>query len=335
MYEQFKNDVLLQLVKDQNFSQEQIKLLLCHLDVVKNDYEITKKELAITVYNQELPKLVKMFLVCKKIEGFSDGTLYNYNKHLTNFFFMVQKAPEQITANDIRVYLFNYQQTRGISNRSLDKVRSCLASFYSWMTVEGYIEKNPMLAVNKIKYEKTPKKPCSQIDLEYLRMACKTPKQKAILEVLYSTGCRVGELVILKKDDIDWHEKTVHLFGKGKKHRTSFINAKAEVALKEYLDSREDDNEWLFVSDRYPYDQMHVSGIQKIVREMANRAGDNVNKKVSPHVLRHTFCTTAIEHGASITSVQKMAGHSNLNTTNQYIHVSLDSTKADHLKAII
>ena len=335
MYEQFKNNVLMQLIKDPNFSQEQIQSLLSHLDVVMHDYEITRKETAITIYNQELPPLVKMFLVCKKIEGFSDGTLYNYTKHLTNFFFTIQKAPEQVAANDVRVYLFNYQQERGISNRSLDKVRSCLASFYSWMHVEGYVEKNPMLAVNKIKYEKKPRKPCTQTDLEYLRMACKTPKQKAILEVLYSTGCRVGELVILKKSDIDWQEKTVHLFGKGQKHRVSFLNAKAEVALKEYLKSRNDDNEYLFVSDRKPYNQMHVSGIQKIVRQMAERAGDKVNKNVTPHVMRHTFCTTAIEHGASLTSVQKMAGHSNLNTTNQYIHVSTTSVHADHLKAII
>lgn len=335
MYEQFKNDMLAQMVKDAKFTPEQIEPILKYLDVVMNNYEISKKELGITVYNQELPNLVKMFLVCKKIEGFSDGTLYNYTRHLSNFFLMVQKQPEQVVANDIRVYLYNYQQARGITNRSLDKVRSCLASFFNWATNEGYVEKNPMASVNKIKYEKTPKQPCSQIDLEYLRMACKTPKQKAILEVLYSTGCRVGELVILKKEDIDWREKTVHLFGKGQKHRTSFINAKAEVALKEYLDSREDDNEWLFVSDRKPHNQMHVSGIQKIIREMANRAGDKINKKITPHVLRHTFCTTAIEHGANIASVQKMAGHSNLNTTSQYIHISLDSAKADHSKSVI
>ena len=323
------------LVSKTDFTSDEVESIMKYFDIVANDYEITRKETAITVYNQDLPPLVKMFLVCKKIEGFSNGTLYNYTKHLTNFFFTIQKVPDQITANDIRVYLFNYQQERGITNRSLDKVRSCLASFYSWMHIEGYIEKNPMLAVNKIKYEKKPKKPCTQMDLEYLRMACKTPKQKAILEVLYSTGCRVGELVILKKSDIDWQEKTVHLFGKNQKHRTSFLNAKAEVALKEYLNSRKDDNEWLFVSDRKPYNQMHVSGIQKIIRKIAEGAGDKINKKVSPHTMRHTFCTTAIEHGASLVSVQKMAGHSSPNVTMTYIHASLDSAKTDHLKTII
>lgn len=210
-----------------------------------------------------------------------------------------------------------------------------MASFYSWMHIEGYIEKNPMLAVNKIKYEKKPRKPCTQTDLEYLRMACKTPKQKAILEVLYSTGCRVGELVILKKSDIDWQEKTVHLFGKGKKHRVSFLNAKAEVALKEYLNSRKDDNEYLFVSDRKPYNEMHKSGIQKIMREMAERAGDNINKKVSPHVLRHTTATKLYESGVDLSSIQTILGHQNINTTTIYTHNSLDHVKMEHRKAVI
>lgn len=335
MYEQLKNDLLIILTNESKFSTEEIKSIIVCLDMVMNDYDVKKKEMSITVYNQELPPVVKMFIVCKSIEGFSEGTLYNYTKHLTNFFLTVQKSPEQITANDIRVYLYKYQQERGISNRSLEKVRSCISSFYSWMYIEGYIAKNPMLAVNKIKYEKKSKKPCSQTDLEYLRMACETLKQKAILEVLYSTGCRVGELVILKKEDIDWQEKTVHLFGKGKKHRVSFLNAKAEVALKEYLNSRKDNNEWVFVSDRKPYNQMHVSGIQKIIRDMAKRAGKNINKKVTPHVIRHTTATRMLENKANLSSIQAVLGHSNINTTMIYAHNTLENVKLEHNKAIV
>lgn len=335
MYEQFKNDLLMQLISQSNFSTEEIETLLKHLDVIAYDYDIHKKETGIVLYNHELPQVVKTFLVCKSIEGFSEGTLYNYTRHLNNFFLGIQKAPEQITSNDVRVYLYKYQQEREISNRSLDKVRSCLASFYSWMHIEGYIEKNPMLAVNKIKYERKSRKPCSQTDLEYLRMACKTPKQRAILEVLYSTGCRVGELVILKKGDIDWQEKTVHLFGKGKKHRISFLNAKAEVALKEYLNSREDDKEWLFVSDRKPHEQMHASGIQKILREMAERAGDKIDKKVTPHVIRHTTATRMLENKADLASIQAVLGHSNINTTMIYAHNTLENVQIEHRKAVV
>ena len=252
MYEQMKNDFMTQLSTRFNFTAPEVQNILDCLDYSAFNYEVHKKETSIIPYNQELPSLCKTFVICKKIEGFSEGTLYNHTRFLTKFFYTVQKAPEQVTANDIRVYLYMYQQERGISNRSLDKVRASISSFYNWMESEGYIEKNPCRAIKKIKYDKKPKVACSQMDLEYLRRACRTLKQKAILEVLYSTGCRVGELVVLKKSDVDWNKKTVHLFGKGKKHRTSFLNAKAEVALKEYLESRVDDNEWLFVSDRKP-----------------------------------------------------------------------------------
>ena len=334
MYEQFKNEMLVELAK-RGIDNEQIMEAIECLDVVAYGYEIRKKETSIVPFNTELPELVKTFLVCKSVEGYSKGTLYNYGKILRNFFLRLQKTPEMVMANDIRVYLYTYQEERGISNRSLDKIRGCLSSFYKWMHVEGYIEKDPTMSIGKIKYDKKPRKPCTQMDLEYLRMACKTPKERAVLEVLYSTGCRVGELVILKKDDIDWKEKTVHLFGKGKKHRTGFLNAKAEVALKEYLNSRQDDKEWLFVSDRKPHDQMHTSGIQKNIRTIYSRAGANINKKVTPHVLRHTTATRMLENNADLTSIQAVLGHSNINTTMIYAHNTMESVKLDHRKAVV
>ena len=335
MYEQLKNEFAMQLIDRCNLKGEDLQPILDCLDCAAFNYDVKKKETQIVPYNQELPYLAKTFIVCKSVEGYSEGTLYNYTRFLTKFFFAVQKAPEMVTPNDIRVYLYMYQKERGISNRSLDKVRASISAFYKWMLVEGYIDKDPTIAIKKIKYEKKPKTPCTQIDLEYLRRACETKKQKAILEVLYSTGCRVGELVVLKKEDIDWNKKTVHLFGKGKKHRTSFLNAKAEVALKEYLESREDDNEWLFVSDRKPHDQMHVCGIQKIMRGISERAESNVAKKVTPHILRHTMATRMVENNSDLVSVQKILGHNNINTTMNYVHSTLESARAEHLKAIV
>lgn len=334
MYEQFKNEMLVELAK-KGIANEQIMEVIECLDIVSYGYDVRKKETSIVPFNTELPELVKTFLVCKSVEGYSKGTLCNYGRNLQNFFLRLQKTPEKVTANDIRVYLYTYQEERGISNCSLDKIRGCLSSFYKWMHVEGYIDKDPTMAIGKIKYEKKPRKPCTQTDLEYLRMACRTAKERAVLEVLYSTGCRVGELVILKKDDIDWQEKTVHIFGKGKKHRTGFLNAKAEVALKEYLDGRKDGNDWLFVSDKRPHGQMHSAGIQKIIREIAARAGDRVNKKVTPHVLRHTTATRMLENKADLTSIQAVLGHSNINTTMIYAHNTLESVKIDHRKAVV
>lgn len=335
MYEQMKNELMTQLMNNTFFNANEMQLILSHLDCVMLNYDIKKKETQIIPYNYELPSLAKTFIVCKSVEGYAEGTLYNYTKTLTNFFLAIQKAPEQVTANDIRVYLYMYQKERGISNRSLDKVRGTLSAFYKWVYSEGYIDKNPCIAITKIKYEKKPKTPCTQMDLEYLRRACKTLKQKAILEVLYSTGCRVGELVVLKKEDINWYDKSVHLFGKGKKHRTSFLNAKAEVALREYLDSRKDGKEWLFVSDRSPHEQMHVCGIQKIMREISNRANSYTNKNVTPHILRHTCATRLVESNSNLISVQKILGHSNINTTMTYVHTTLDDVKAEHVRAIV
>lgn len=335
MYNKFKNDFLLELKNKTTLSTEELSQILLCFDMASYNYEITEKQTQLVLYNQELPQIAKTFIACKSIEGFSKGTLYNYKTVLTNLFFTLKKSPETVTTNDIRIYLYKYQQERGISNRSLDKVRNTISAFYKWMTSEGYVEKDPTLGIRPIKYEKKPKTPCSQVDLEYLRRACITPKQRAILEFFYSTGCRVGELVILKKSDIDWSTKSVHLFGKGQKHRTSFLNAKAEVALREYLNSRKDNNEWLFVSDRKPYDRMHVCGIQKIIREMTKRASDDVKKNVTPHVFRHTFASRLIENDADITSVQKLLGHENINTTITYIHKTIDSAKIDHAKAVV
>lgn len=335
MYEQMKNDFMMELSTRCELSTEQLQDVLSCLDCTMYNYDVVQKETSIVPYNQELPQLAKMFIVCKSIEGYSDGTLENYKYTLTNFFYTIQKAPEQVTTNDIRVYLYKYQQERKISNRSLEKIRGSIVVFYNWMHVEGYIDKNPTVAIPKIKYEKKPKQPCTQIDLEYLRRACETLKQRAILELMYSTGCRVGELVILKKSDIDWETKEIHLFGKGKKHRISYINAKAEVAVKEYLRSRTDNNEHLFVSDRKPYNQMHVDGVQKIIRLMCERADNQMVKHVTPHVLRHTFATTLAANNADIISIQKLLGHSNISTTTTYIHNCMDNVKADHLKAVI
>lgn len=335
MYEQLKNEFTMQLTERTNLKGEELVAVLDCLDCAAFNFEVQKKETAIVPYNYELPQLVKTFIVCKSVEGYSEGTLYNHTRFLTKFFQTVQKAPEQVSPNDVRVYLYMYQKERGISNRSLDKMRNCISSFYKWALVEGYIDKDPTIAIKPIKYEKKPKVVCSQMDLEYLRRACTTKKQRAILEVLYSTGCRVGELVVLKKTDIDWDKKTVHLFGKGKKHRTSFLNAKAEVALKEYLSSREDEKEWLFVSDRKPHDQMHVCGIQKIMRQITERSQSHISKNVTPHIMRHTMATRMVENNSNLVSVQKILGHSNINTTMTYVHSTMESAQAEHIRAIV
>ena len=203
MYEQLKNDFTMQLTTLlPNLGNNEINDILCALDMSANKYDITKKETDIVIYNQGIPYYVKTFLVCKSVEGYSHQTLYNYKLYLCNFFYAIQKAPEQVTSNDVRVYLYQYQETRKVSNQTLEKIRDCFSSFYKWMCVEGYMTNNPMIAVKRIKCEKKTRTSCTQLDLEILRWHCKTLKERAVLEFLYSTGCRVGELVNVKISDI-------------------------------------------------------------------------------------------------------------------------------------
>ena len=333
MYEQFKHQFIM-LLSD-GFSAEEIGTIAMHLDMAAHDYDIKKKETSVVVYNSELPKLVKTYLVCKKLEGLSDQTLYNYGHYLQIFFLELQKAPEQVTANDIRVFLYQYQEKKKVSNRTLDKYREYISHFYQWVCDEEYLDKNPARTIKPIKYEVKPRQALSQIELEYIRRACVTLKEKAIIEVLYSTGCRVSELARLKKSDMDWNEKSVHLFGKGNKHRTSFLNAKAEVAIKDYLATRTDENDSLFVSDRKPYNPIKKDALEKIVRNISRRAAGNVDKRVTPHVLRHTTATTAIRNGMPVEDISKLLGHSKIDTTMIYAKTSLANVQAGHKKYIV
>lgn len=267
--------------------------------------------------------------------GLSDGTLNNYKLILELFFNQVMKPPELIEPNDIRMFLFIYQQDHGVSFRTLDKYREYIARFFAWANNEEYIQNNPAKHIPAIKHEVKPRMALSQIELEYIRNSCETLRETAIIEILYSTGCRVSELVALQKTDVNWHEKTVHLYGKGRKHRTSFINAKAEVALLKYLDSRNDSSNYLFVSERRPYKNLTKEDIEKIVREIGNRAFCKTNKNITPHILRHTTATTALQNGMPIADISQLLGHENIDTTMIYAKSSLENVQAGHKKYIV
>lgn len=333
-YEQFKSSFLLHL---ESLNPELLKTNCQHileaLDATAFSYEIKKKETSLAVITDPLPQLVKMYLVIKKTEGLSDGTLKNYHLILTLFFKWCNKQPEEVVANDIRMFLYFYQQERKISSRTLDKYREMICWFFNWAHKEEYLTRNPAISIKAIKYEQKERQALTQLELEYLRLACKTPRDKAILEFFYSTGCRVTELIGVKKEDIDWKNNSVHLFGKGQKHRTSFINAKCEIALKEYLKTRKDNNEYLFVSTRKPNNQLTKSAVEKIIRELANSSG--IAKHITPHILRHTTATQAVNNGMPIEGVSKLLGHANVATTMIYAKVSQNKIQAEHQRCVI
>lgn len=334
MYEQMKNEVLVELVK-RDLDSDTVREVIACLDVVAYKYDVVKKETQIVPFNQELPDMVKAYLVSRKVEGYAAGTLDNFHRFLKIFFWQVQKAPQDVTALDVRVFLHKYQEERGVSDRSLDKIRGYICSFFKWAAAEEYIPKDPTTSIKAIKYEAKERSYCSQMELEYLRKACNTLKERAILELFYSTGCRVAELVNLKKTDIDFKEGTVLLFGKGKKYRTSYVNAKAEVAVKEYLASRVDDHDALFVSDRRPYNPIGIAGVQKIIRNLAMRASNNLSHPVTPHILRHTTATTMANNDVDLIVIKTIMGHESANTTMNYIHQTRDIVKMTHRKAVV
>lgn len=332
-YEQLKNAFLVELERVEAVPHEQLLLISQSLDRAAYQYEVTVKETALTVANDPLPGLLRTYLVVKKTEGVADGTLYNYYRILRSFFLWTRKPPEETTANDIRMYIYWYKSEKRISDRTLDKYREYICWFFHWAHTEEYLVKDPSRAVKAIRHEVKERQALSQIELEQLRMACKTQRERALVEFMYSTGCRVSELTAVKMSDINWQDGTVHLFGKGKKHRHSYINARCEVALKEYLKTRDGESEYVFISERKPYQRILKPTVEKIVRELGEAAG--LQRRITPHVLRHTTATQAVNSGMPIEDVSKLLGHKNVTTTMTYAKVSQSKVHAEHRRCVI
>lgn len=332
MREKLKNDLIMML--DKYVDVDTLRKIESQLELILSNYEIEDRKTEIIPYGSDIPETVEIYMVTKKISGLSDKSLYLYGVVLTDFFRTVQKKPEKVSANDIRVYLYLYQKNHKISNRTLDCRRTIICGYFNWMAAEEYICKNPAINIPPIKYERKRKKAMTQLDLEKVRSACKTKREKAVVEMLYSTGCRVTELERLNISDVNFETKEVFLFGKGDKHRTSYLNAKAEVALKDYLNERSDENPALIVYDRKPYTRLKKSGIELIVKKILERTS-GVSTHVTPHVFRHTTATTALDRGMNIVDVSKLLGHRKVETTMEYITTNSESVKNDHHNYIV
>lgn len=314
-------------------SDDELEVILRELEVFSGNYDIQKKVTALIEYTPQIPECYKVYMISKKIEGLSEETLKTYNLYLKDFFSSINKELTHITTNDIRAYLYTYQQMHGVSNRTMDGRRLVINAFMEWCRTERYIDWNPCSQIRPIKYESKPREPLTGIELELVRDACRTYREKAIIEVFYSTGCRVSEMVNLNLSDVDFAKGEVRLFGKGAKHRISYINARAEVSLKKYLFSRRDENPALFVSDRNPHDRLKKTAIEKIVREIGERSG--IGRRVFPHLIRHTTATNALERGMNVAEVQKILGHEKIDTTMIYAKVCQENVKHDHKRYIV
>lgn len=270
---------------------------------------------------------LKMFLDAKRIEGCSDRTLNYYKITVEQFICQVETAVRKITTEEIREYLSNYQKRNNCSNVTIDNIRRNISSFFSWLEEEDYILKSPMKRIHKIKTKTVVKNIISDEGIEKLRDNCKEKRDLAIIDLLYSTGIRVGELVNLNIDDIDLEGRECVVYGKGDKERRVYFDAKAKVHLKEYIDARTDTNEALFVTLDAPYDRLKISGVEIRLRKLGRTLE---LEKIHPHKFRRSMATRAIDKGMPIEQVQKILGHSQIDTTMQYAMVNQSNVKMSH-----
>lgn len=278
----------------------------------------------------DLLEKVELFLSGKKLEGLSKTTLYDYSLQLRVFSTHVKKRVEDITTADLRVYLGKYKDQK-ISTIST-KI-SVLKSFFGWLTAEEVLQRDPTMKIKPPKKEKRMPKALSIEELEMLRESCESIRQRALLEVLYATGCRLSEVQALNKDDIDWHSGSTKVFGKGSKEREVFFSFKAMFHLKKYLFSRLDDSPALVITERKPYRRLSGRGIQREIGKIAKQA--NMQKSVHPHVLRHTFATLTLNNGADLVAVQHLLGHSDPSTTQGYAVLSDERKREQHKKYLV
>lgn len=274
---------------------------------------------------------LKMFIDAKQIEGCSERTLQYYRVTIEHMLGSIDTPIRKITTDEIRGYLVDYQKVNNCSKVTVDNVRRNMSSFFSWLEEEDYILKSPMRRIHKIKTKQPVKETITDEMIEKLRDNCTCVRDLAMIDLLYSTGIRVGELVGLNISDIDFEERECIVFGKGDKERRVYFDAKAKLHLQEYIESRTDDNPALFVTLDAPHARLKISGVEIRVRELGRKL--NIDK-IHPHKFRRTMATRAIDKGMPIEQVQKILGHSQIDTTMQYAIVNQNNVKVSHRRYI-
>ena len=275
--------------------------------------------------------LLKMFISSKDVEGCSSKTLKYYREVLEKFIKDIDKPIKDTTTDEIRHYLTNYREQRGCSLTSIDNIRRVFSSFYKWLEDEDYITKSPVRRIHKIKTDRTIKETYSDESLEKLRDGCNEIRDLAIVDMLASTGIRIGELVRLNKEDINFSERECIVFGKGNKERTVYFDARTKLHLQNYLQTRKDTGKALFVSLKAPFSRLQIGGIEYRLKKIGESLEIN---KVHPHKFRRTLATNAIDKGMPIEQVQQLLGHQRIDTTMHYAMVKQQNVKLAHRKYI-
>lgn len=321
--ERFRNEFSSQLLS--LLSPEQVHDVLTAFDVTSSNYEISAKPTEIIV-SGEIPEVVKWFIASKSVQNCSMGTLKQYRYKLIDFFSTVRKPFQDITTTDIRLYLANFKQARSVSDRYLECIRVTLNTFFDWLVDNEYLLRNPCAKIEHIRFQEKPRSPLSAYELEVLRWNCQDIREKALVDFLFSTGCRVSECAAVKLSDIDWVSRSVCIrHGKGDKQRTVYFNAESELTLREYLKTRSDNCDGLFISVRGAK-TIGPHAIQDILKKISSRAGMHVY----PHKLRHTFATSGLRGGMPLEKLQALMGHTKPQTTMIYAKLDQVDLQLEH-----
>lgn len=324
MKEQIINGIINELTN--TFDETQIKRIYEVLDTA-----FINKEIIDLVTNQPRSneEALFSFLSAKKIEGCSPRSIAFYQVTLQKMFLFLKKMYLFVNTEDLRYYLSDYQTNHNISQATIDNMRRIISSFFTWLENEDYIIKSPARRIHKVKIPKMVKETLSEETVELMRQNCKNIRDLAIIDTLFSTGMRVGELVRLNISDIDFSNKECLVLGKGNKQRKVYFDAKTKIHLQQYLRSRNDGNEALFVSLLKPYERLKISGVEITLRKIGKRI--NLNH-VHPHKFRRTLATKAIDKGMPIEQVQHLLGHAKIDTTLGYAMVDDENVKNSHKK---
>ena len=327
--DEFVNNVL--EMATEMYNAEQLDLLRNILYMSLNNYNITLKDVesmlpAISDLAVVNAKPYSMFFVAKKIEGLSEKSLTYYKLEIDALIQRIHKPFNEISSDDIRYYLATLQ---GITNRTVDNKRRVLSSFFGWLHAEEYINKNPMLKIKPVKQARLVRKPFTEYEVEQLRDKCQNIRELAIIDLLLSTGMRVGEINTVNRDDVNFQLDEVIVFGKSQKQRICYLNAKAKKRLIDYLNTRTDTNKALFVSLQKPHKRMGIGGIETTIRAIGHRAGVT---NTHPHRFRRTAATLALNRGMTVEQLQQLLGHENISTTMIYAVSSTANVKQAHGK---
>lgn len=306
-------------------SAEQSEKLAQIIDIVSYKYEIRPKSTELRVYDDSNIRVIKRFVATKRLEGLSEKTIEQYYKSVSMMVDQLGKNIREITTDDVRYYLAVYQKQRNVSKATLDNYRRYLSAFFVWLTAEELIDKNPMLKIKKIRIQKKVRKAFSDTEMEQLRQSATTIRDRTLIEFLYSTGCRVSEVIGVDTSDIDISTQSVIVRGKGNKEREVYISDKAMYWLNQYLKSRKDNEKALFVGKR---GRLHKEGLEAIIR----RLGTKANVDAYPHKFRRTIATDLINRGMPVQEVQQMLGHTSLDTTMIYCVVDSKNVHNSHRK---